>query len=59
VAADLLKRGYKVTILADAVSSSSLQERKLALDRLQRAGAEVTSTESWVFETIEDSAHPK
>jgi nicotinamidase-related amidase len=59
VAVELIKMGYKVTILADAISSSSLQERKLALDRLQRAGAEVTSTESWVFETIQDSQDPK
>jgi nicotinamidase-related amidase len=51
--------GYKVTILADAVSSSSLQERNLALHRLQIAGADVTSSESWVFETIENSADPK
>ncbi|KAH8662432.1 Isochorismatase-like protein, partial [Xylariales sp. PMI_506] len=58
-ALSLKEQGYKVTIIADAVSSSSTQERKLALERLQAKGIDVTSLESWVFDTVGDAKDPR
>jgi nicotinamidase-related amidase len=43
-ARDALKRGYRVTILADAVAERSDAARRRALARLQRAGARIAAT---------------
>jgi nicotinamidase-related amidase len=56
---ELLKQGYRVVIIADAVSSSSNEERLVALRRMQAVGVVVTSLESWLFETMETSEHAK
>ncbi|KAF9888958.1 hypothetical protein FE257_008128 [Aspergillus nanangensis] len=56
-ALDLQKEGYKVVVLVEAVSSSSRQERDLALRRMQSAGIGVTSMESWLFETLRSAEH--
>lgn len=56
---DLMKRGYKVVLIADAVSSSRLLDRKVAIERMQHAGATVMTTESLIFEILKGSKHPK
>ena len=48
-ALDLLGRGRRVFIPADATCSRSLHNRQLALDMLSKAGAVVGSTEIFVF----------
>ncbi|CAD6902786.1 unnamed protein product [Tilletia controversa] len=55
---DLLERGYQVHVLADAVSSCNAQEVPLALARLRQAGAQITTSESILFQLLEDAAHP-
>ncbi|KAI1816822.1 Isochorismatase hydrolase [Poronia punctata] len=52
---DLLSRGYKVFVLADAVSSCNEQEIPIALARLRAEGAVVTTSESWIYETMGDA----
>jgi nicotinamidase-related amidase len=53
-ALDLLESGYDVHIVADAVSSRTAENRDIAIRRLEREGAKLTSTEMALFEmTIE------
>ncbi|KAK6543806.1 hypothetical protein TWF694_000537 [Orbilia ellipsospora] len=56
---DLLDRGYKVFVIRDGVSSCNPQEIPTALARMQQAGAVVTTSESWLFEVMRDSARPE
>ncbi|KAH8158248.1 hypothetical protein CIB48_g9989, partial [Xylaria polymorpha] len=54
-ALDLLARGHKVYVLADGVSSCNEQEVPVALARLRAEGAVVTTSESWLYETMGDA----
>jgi nicotinamidase-related amidase len=48
----LLERGIEVHVASDAVSSRQPENRALALDRLERAGAVRSSTETALFELL-------
>jgi nicotinamidase-related amidase len=48
--ADLLADGYEVHVVADAVSSRVAGNRQIALERMPRLGATITSTEMALFE---------
>jgi nicotinamidase-related amidase len=55
----LLDRSRRVFVVADAVGSRRPENRKAALRRLERAGAEIVTTEMVIFEwlgTAEDPA---
>lgn len=52
---DLLREGHKVYILADGVSSCNKEEVGIALERLRREGAVVTTSESWIYECMGDA----
>ncbi|KAF2836855.1 Isochorismatase hydrolase [Patellaria atrata CBS 101060] len=52
---DLLADGHKVYVLADAVSSCNKEEVPIALARLAREGAVVTTSESWIYECMGDA----
>ncbi|KAF8855874.1 Isochorismatase hydrolase [Acephala macrosclerotiorum] len=54
-AIDLLKEGHKVYVLADGVSSCNREEVPVALERLRREGAVVTTSESWIYECMGDA----
>ena len=54
-ALDALAAGHKVYILADGVSSCNKEEVPVALERLSRAGAAVTTSESWIYEVMGDA----
>ena len=58
-AMDLMEGGLDVTIVADAVSSRTEQNRETALDRLSAEGANISSTEMVLFELIKTSKHPQ
>lgn len=47
-ALDLLRHGHRPYVIADAVSSCNAQEVPTALRRLQAAGAQITTSESFV-----------
>lgn len=49
---DLLTSGFQVDVAADAVSSRREKDYKIALKRMQSNGAEVTTTESILFELL-------
>jgi nicotinamidase-related amidase len=52
---DLLAKGFSVSIVGDAVSSRTTQNRDIALQRLLTDGASITSTEMALFELTETS----
>ena len=53
----LLNEQKQVFIVADAISSRSNKNKRLALRRLQQAGAIITCTESVLFEWLKDAKH--
>lgn len=55
---DLLKHGYSVTIVSDAVSSRTLENKEIALHQMEKLGATIVSTEMLVFEFLETSTAP-
>jgi len=51
-ALDLLKRSYAVQVVADAVSSRTLQNKEIALMKMRDAGVGMTSVEMALFELL-------
>ena len=49
---DLLRSGYEVHIVADAVSSRAAENREVGLEKIKDAGAILTSTEMALFELL-------
>lgn len=58
-AMDLIQKGLYVQVIADAVSSRTLENRHIGLERMKAAGAVVSSTEMLLFELLRDAKHPK
>ncbi|HEY7960404.1 MAG TPA: isochorismatase family protein [Solirubrobacteraceae bacterium] len=56
---DLLARGVEVHVPADAVGSRHTIDYERGLERLQRAGAVVTTVESVLFELLERAGTPQ
>jgi nicotinamidase-related amidase len=52
-ARDLLQEGYCVEIVADATSSRTPENKKIGLEKMARAGAEITSVETCLFELLQ------
>ena len=49
---DLLALGVEVHVVGDAVGSRTAENRRLGLERMERAGAVVTSVETALFELL-------
>lgn len=49
---DLLAAGYEVTLIADALSSRTAENKEIALRRMQSEGAKLSSTEMALFELL-------
>lgn len=56
---DLLARGLRVHVAADAVSSRRPSDREMALRRMKGSGAVLTTTEMAAFELLRDATHGK
>jgi nicotinamidase-related amidase len=56
---DLLERGVEVHVPADAVGSRHELDYERGLERLQRAGAVVSTVESVLFELLERAGTPE
>jgi nicotinamidase-related amidase len=54
----LLDRSRRVFVVADAVGSRRSENKKAALRRLERAGAEIVTTEMVIFEWLGSAEHP-
>jgi nicotinamidase-related amidase len=50
---DLLEKGFRVFVVADAVSSRTAENYRLGVDRMTAAGAVIVSTEMVLFELLE------
>lgn len=55
---DLLNEDITVHVLADGVSSRSLMDRGLALQRFQNIGCFVGTSENVLFKLLRDKSHP-
>lgn len=55
----LIDAGFKVWVVASASGSRRPADRDLALRRLDRAGAQVITSEMAVFEWLKNCEHPK
>ena len=51
-ALDLLQAGYEVYLVSDAVSSRSLDNKKVGIHAITAAGAKITSVEMALFEML-------
>ncbi|KZT60237.1 Isochorismatase hydrolase [Calocera cornea HHB12733] len=58
-ALDLLRSSYSVHVLADGISSCNSGERQLAISTMRQAGATVTSSESVLYQLMEDASDPR
>jgi len=56
---DLIENNYQVNLAADAVSSRKEIDYLIALDRMRTLGAQVTTTESILFELLEVCGTPE
>jgi nicotinamidase-related amidase len=57
-AADLSAQGFRVEVVADAVSSRTMQNRQIALEKMRSLGVGITSLEMILFELLRTSRHP-
>ena len=53
---DLVRAGYAVEVIADAVSSRTNENKIVGLDKIRRAGAGITSVETALFEMLGEAA---
>jgi len=58
-AVDLRNRGYEANVAADAVSSRTLENKQIGLERLRAEGASLSSTEMALFELLKTAEHPQ
>lgn len=54
-----IERGFEVFVPRDAVGSRSQTERDAGLERLERAGAEIVTTEMALFEILREAGTPE
>ena len=57
-AIDLQKNGFEVWMVADAISSRSLQNKEIALSELRAEGVHLSSVEMILFALLRDALHP-
>ncbi|WP_419835123.1 hydrolase [Endozoicomonas atrinae] len=58
-AMDLLAGGYEVEVLVDGVSSRTLQNKEVALDKMSAQGADLTTVEMALFELMKSAEAEK
>jgi nicotinamidase-related amidase len=56
-AVDLLRKGFSVDIISDAVSSRTLENKQISIDRIAAEGANVSCTEMALFELLKSAEH--
>lgn len=56
-ASDLLRKGFHVDVIADAVSSRTLENKQIALSRMTTGGVNISCTETALFELLKTAEH--
>jgi len=56
---DLVALKYEVLLLRDATSSYRIPDRETAIERMRDAGAWISTTESAIYELMEDAERPE
>ena len=54
----LADAGYRVRVVADAITSRTAANRDLAIERMREAGVDIVSTEMVAFEWLRTAGHP-
>jgi nicotinamidase-related amidase len=57
-AVDMVKRGFEVEVIADAVGSRIAGNRDIGLQKMRAAGAAIGCTEGALFELMRTAEHP-
>ncbi|MFC1793701.1 isochorismatase family protein [Planctomycetota bacterium] len=58
-AIDLLRQNINVNVVADAVSSRTMENKQIAMNRLAAEGANISCTEMALFELLKTAEHPQ
>ncbi len=58
-AVNLLRKGFRVDVLADAVSSRTLENKQIAINRMAAKGINISCTEMALFELLRTAEHPQ
>lgn len=58
-AVDLLRNGYEVFVIADAVSSRKADNKAIGIEMIRHEGAKILSTEAVLFALMRTAEHPK
>jgi len=58
-AVDLHHKGYDVDVIADAVSSRTLENKQTAINRMAAEGVSISSVEMALFELLRTAEHPQ
>lgn len=57
-AIDLLRKGFEVNVIADAVSSRTLENKKIAIEKMTAENVNIYCTEMALFELLRTAEHP-
>jgi len=58
-AMDLIQHGLYVHVVAEATSSRTQENKTIGINRMEKEGAVITSTEMLLFELLRDAKHEK
>jgi nicotinamidase-related amidase len=58
-AVDLLRKGYEANVIADAISSRTLDNKNIAVSRMAAEGVKISCTEMALFELLKTAEHPQ
>lgn len=58
-AIDLLEKGRSVSVVANAVSSRTLDDKSIAIEKMRSLGVDISSTEMILFELLGSADHPQ
>ena len=58
-AVDLLRKGFSVDVVADAVSSRTPENKQIAINRMVAEGINISCTETALFELLTTAEHPR
>jgi len=57
-AAQLLDAGYEVSVISDAVSSRTVENRNIGIQQMNQLGAKISSVEMLLFELLQHAKAP-